>query len=171
MSLVPIQFTVRNKGGALGGQTIEHLVAEFDWEVFKNTPNSEEFVRKAYYAAAKKFIRELHEGRNQTEEHHLQSMENLIARSLSFTQQEIKDWCEERDWSIVTFKGDREKALGFLKEQLPRLASSENDFPDRQRHRAAEIVAEVADSKSDPVANYLFVKLTQGQKNDDLANL
>ena len=80
MSLTPIRFTVRKKGGVLSGKPIEHQVAEFDWGMFKNTPNAETFVRKAYYAAAQKLVRELYEGKSQTEEHHLKSMESLIAR-------------------------------------------------------------------------------------------
>ncbi|TRZ64969.1 MAG: hypothetical protein D4S02_09945 [Rhodocyclaceae bacterium] len=173
MSLTPIRFTVRKKGGALSGQPIEHLVAEFDWVMFKNTPNAEGFVRKAYYAAAQKLVRELHERKNQTEEHHLQSMENLIARSLKFTREEIEEWCECRDWSRAKFKDDvdAKKAIGRLKEHLPGMSSSEYAFPDKLRIRAAEIVAEVADSKSDPVADYLFVKLSQEQTSDDLIDL
>ncbi len=167
MSLTPIRFTVRKKGGALSGQPIEHQVAEFDWGVFKNTPNAEGFVRKAYYAAAQKLVRELYERKNQTEEHHLQSMESLIARSLKFTREEIEEWCECRDWTRAKFKTDAEKAICRLKEHLPGLSSSEYAFPNNLRTRAAEIVAEVADSKSDPVADYLFVKLSQEQKYND----
>ena len=171
MPFTPIRFTVRKKGGPLGGQTLEHQVAEFDWLIFKNTPNAEAFVKKAYVAAAQKLVRELHEGKNQTEEHHLQSMESLIARSLKFTREEIDDWCASRDWTPVKFKIEAQKAISVLKEHLPGLSSSEFTFPEHLRTRAAEIVAEVADSKSDPVADYLFVKLSQEQKRDDLLPL
>lgn len=51
------------------------------------------------------------------------------------------------------------------------MSSSEYAFPDHLRIRAAEIVAEIADSKSDPVADYLFVKLSQEQNSDDLIDL
>jgi hypothetical protein len=166
MPFTPIRFTVRRKGGALGGQTLEHQVAEFDWPAFKNTPNAEAFVKKAYFAAAQKLIRELHEGKSQTEEHHLQTMESLVARSLKFTREEIEEWCESRDWSTAKFTVEPSKAVRLLKEHLPNLSSSEATFPEHLRQRAAEVVAEVADSKSDPVADYLFVKLSQEQKKD-----
>lgn len=171
MSLTSIRFTVRNKGGKLGGQTLEHSIAEFDWPTFKNTPNAEAFVKKAYYAAAQKHVRELHEGKNQTEDHHLQSMESLIARSLNFTREEIIEWCDSRDWTRARFTTEPEKAVALLKEYLPKLSSSDFGFPEKLRTRAAEIVAEVADSKADPVADYLFVKLSQEQKNDELFDL
>lgn len=173
MELTPIRFKVRNKGGALGGQTIEHLVATFDWEAFKNVPNAMAFVRKTYHAAAQKLVRDLHERKNQTEEHHVQSMESLIARSLKFTREEIKEWCECRDWSRVKFKVGvvPDKAIGRLKEHLPGLSSSEYAFPEKLRNGAAEIVAEVADSESDPIADYLFVKLTQEHKSDDYSDV
>lgn len=171
MSLTSISFTVRNKGGKLGGQTIEHSVAEFDWPTFKNTPNAEAFVKKAYYAAAQKLVRDLHEGKNQTEDHHLHSMESLVARSLKFTRDEIIEWCDSRDWTRAKFTTEPEKAIASLKEYLPNLSSSDFAFPERLRTRAAEIVAEVADSRADPVADYLFVKLSQEQKKDDLLEL
>lgn len=168
MSNVPIRFTVRNKGGALGGQTIEHSVPEFDWTAFKNEPNAEAFVKKAYIAVAQKLVRELHEKKNGTEQRHLQSMESLIARSLKFTRDEIEDWCESRDWSRARFEHDVEKGILLLKKHLPGLSSSEFAFPEKLRERAAEIVAEVADAKSDPVADYLFVKLSQDPQLDNL---
>jgi hypothetical protein len=71
MPLTSIRFTVRNKGGKLGGQTLQHDVAEFNWQQFKNTSNAEAFVKKAYIAAAQKLVRDIHEGKNQTEVHHL----------------------------------------------------------------------------------------------------
>ncbi len=171
MSSTPIRFTIRKKGGALGGQTLVHQVPEFDWTMFRNQPNAEAFVRKAYFAAAQKLVRELYEGKHQTEEHHLQSMESLIARSLKFTREDIEEWCARRDWSRAKFKLDAPKSIHLLKEHLPALSSSEFTFPEHLRTRAAEIVAEVADSNSDAVADYLFVKLSQEQKKVDLFNL
>lgn len=171
MPLTFIRFTVRNKGGKLGGQTLEHAVAEFDWPTFKNTPNAEEFVKKSYYAAAQKLVRELHEGKNRTEDHHLHSMESLIARSLKFTREEIIEWCDSRNWALATFTTDPEKAIALLKEYLPNLSSSDFGFPEQLRSRAAEVVAEVADSKADPLADYLFVKLSQEQKKENLLEL
>lgn len=166
MSHTTIRFTVRKKGGPSAGKTLEQSVAEFNWEKFKNTPNAEAFVKKAYFAAAQKLTRELHESKSQTEEHHLQTMESLIARSLKFTKTEIQDWCESREWGRVTFKADAEKAIGILKENLPKPSSSEFCFPINLRERAAEIIAEVADAKLDPIADYLFVKLSQKSKDE-----
>ena len=168
MALSPVRFTVRKKCGSLGGQTLEGQVAEFNWELFKNTPNAAEFVRKAYFAAAQKLIRDIHENKNQTEEHHLQSIESLIARSLKFTKEEIEEWCESRDWARAKFSVEPEKGVRLLKEHLPGLSSSDYSFPEKLRTRAAEIVAEVADSKADPVADFLFVKLSQQKSIDEL---
>lgn len=170
MPLITVRFTVRKKGGTLGGQTLEGQVEEFDWDVFKNTPNAQEFVKKAYYSSAQKLIRDIYEKKNQTEIHHLQHMESLIARSLKFTKEEIEEWCESRDWSRANFAVDSEKGIRLLKENLPGLSSSEYSFPDKLRTRAAEIVAAVADSKADPVADFLFVKLSQ-QKNEENISL
>jgi hypothetical protein len=164
MSLTSIRFRVRNKGGKFAGQILEHSVADFDWAAFKNTPNAEAFAKKAYAAAAQKLVRELYEGKNQTDDRHLQSMESLIARSLKFTRDEIVDWCDSRDWRRAKFTIPAEKAIKTLKEHLPNLSSDDFGFPENLRIRAAEIVAEVADSKSDPVADYLFVKLSQEQR-------
>jgi len=171
MAMASIRFTVRRKGGALGGQTLEHPVPEFEWHTFKNLPNAEAFVKKAYFAAAQKLVREINEGKNSTDNHHLQSTESLIARSLKFTREEIEDWCESRDWSKAKFSGNPAKAIAFLTENLPLLSVNEGAFPQKLRSRAAELVASVADSKADPVADYLWVKLTQEPKHDDLSNL
>jgi hypothetical protein len=167
MAMTSIRFTVRRKGGALGGQTLEHPVPEFEWHTFKNLPNSETFVKKAYLAAVQKLVREIHEAKNGTEEHHLQSMESLIARSIKFTREEIEDWCESRDWSNAKFSSDPAKAIAFLKENLPLVSANEEAFPQKHRSRAAELVASMADLKADPVADYLWVKLTQEPKQYD----
>lgn len=173
MSLTSIRFTVRNKGGKLGGQTLQHDVAEFNWQTFKNTSNAEAFVKKAYVAAAQKLVRDIHEEKNQTEVHHLQSMESLIARSLKFNKNEIEEWCESREWTRAKFAAgvDPTKAIATLKTNLPALSNSDFGFPEHLRIRAAEIVAEIADTNSDPVADFLFVKLSQEQRGEELALL
>lgn len=171
MTMTTIRFTVRRKGGVLSGQTIEHSVPEFEWHTFKNLPNAEAFVKKAYFAAAQKCAREINEGSNGTDTHHLQSMDSLIARSIRFTREEIEDWCESRDWSKIKFGIEPAKAISYLKTNLPQLAVSESVFPQQLRSRAAELVASVADSKADPVADYLWVKLTQESKLDDWVEL
>lgn len=166
-----IRFTVRRKGGVLAGQTIEHEVPKFDWQSFKNLPNAEEFVKKAYFAAAQKLVREIHEGKNGTGEHHLQSMEALIARSLKFARVEIEEWCENRDWGNAGFVDEAERKIAFLKENLPLLSSNDAAFPEHLRKRAAEIVASIANIQTDPIANFLWVKLIQKPKKDEFFDL
>ncbi len=163
-----IRFTIRNKGGKLGGQTIKHDVPAFDWETFKNLPNAETFVKKSYFAAAQRIVREIHEGKNSTDEDHLQSVDSLITRSVKFTQKEIKDWLKSRDWEQAHFKVDKNKAIELMETNLPLLANSKSSFPEQLRNRAAEIVAEIADTGADPIADYLWVMLTQEIKKDDL---
>ena len=161
MAFTSIRFTVRNRGGEFGGQSFEHNVPAFNWSQFKNAPNAEAFVKKAYFAAAQKLVRDLIEEKNSTDPRHLESIEALIARSLKFTRPEIQDWCESRNWALARFTSDPEAAIKTLKAHLPNLSSDEFAFPPHLRSRAAEIVAEVADFNSDPVADYLFVKLAQ----------
>jgi hypothetical protein len=168
MPMTPIRFTIRRRGGEFAGHEYTYRVAAFDWELFKNTPNAEAFTKKAYYAAAQKLVRDMVEEKPTTDEHHLVSMENLIARTLKFTKQEIIDWCESREWSLAKFTIDSEKGVKIMKDNLPNLSSAEFAFPQKLRARAAEIVAEVADKDSDPIANYLFVKLSQTQPELDL---
>ena len=168
MSKTPIRFTIRRRGGEFAGHTYEYRVAAFEWDLFKNTPNAEAFAKKAYYAAAQKLVRDMVEEKPSTDEHHLISMENLIARTLKFTKQEIIYCCDSRDWSQAKFAIDSDKGVEIMKDKLPNLSSAEFAFPAKLRVRAAEIVAEVADKDSDPIANYLFVKLTQTQPELDL---
>jgi hypothetical protein len=94
----------------------------------------------------------------------------LIARSLKFNRHEIKEWCDSREWECAKFSTgvDANKAIATLKSELPKLSNSDFSFPEHLRLRAAEIVAEVADTNSDPVADFLFVKLSQEQKSAEL---
>ena len=108
------------------------------------------------------------EGKPTTDEHHLISIENLIARTLKFTKQEVIDWCNSREWSSAKFDIESEKGVKIMTDNLPNLISEEFSFPSKHRDRAAQIVAEVADKDSDPIANYLFVKLTQPEPEDEL---
>ena len=94
-------------------------------------------------------------------------MEALVARSIKFTREEIGEWCDSRDWEKAGFTEEAEKKVAFLKEKLPNLSSNEEGFPEKSRTRAAEIVASIADKDSDPVADFLWVKLTQEPKKDD----
>jgi len=126
--------------------------------------------QKAYFTAAQKLVRDIYEGKNQTEVHHLQSMESLVARSLKFNRDEIEEWCDSRDWARANFavKVDASKAILMLKNNLPALSNSDFGFPENLRRRAAEIVNKVADINADPVADFLFVKLSQEQQGAGL---
>ena len=168
MAMTPIQFTIRRRGGEFAGHTYKYRVAAFDWDLFKKTANAEAFAKKAYYAAAQKLVRDMVEGKPTTDEHHLISIENLIARTLKFTKQEVIDWCNSREWSSAKFDIESEKGVKIMTDNLPNLISEEFSFPSKHRDRAAQIVAEVADKDSDPIANYLFVKLTQPEPEDEL---
>ena len=164
MPKVTIRFRVRDKGGKSAGKIVEGQIPEFNWESFKNAPNAEAFVKKAYLSVAQRLVREVNEGSNGTEEHHLESIENLIARSLKFTKKEIKEWCDSRNWSNNEVSS---KWIKFLTSNLPNLAISD-DFQNDCRTRAAEIVAQVSDKEADPVADYLFAKLTMERKSEQL---
>jgi hypothetical protein len=158
-----MRFIVRNKsGGKSGGKTMVGDVPAFDWESFKNTPNAEAFVKKAYFSEARKIIREINEGGGRSAQHHLDSVENVIARSLRFTQIEIKDWCESRDWGRSKLPP---KSIEFLKKSLPLLATTEG-FQDHLREQAAQIIADVSDVGADPIADYLFTKITMERRSD-----
>jgi len=168
MNKILFSFRVKNKGGQLAGQILEREAPQFVWEDFINAPNAERFAKKAYYAAVKRIIRELAEEAGPSGKHHLDSIENVIMRDLKFTQKEISDWCETRDWSKVTLK-DRPTGIAILKESLPNIASGIIPSEEEIRKRFSEIVGELADNKLDPVAEYLFSELTSNQQpNIDL---
>ena len=101
---VKIAFRIRDKGGKLAGRTIDREVPEFDWQAFKNLPGAEAFVRKSYFGAVKRIARQIEENANQTTEAHLASMEAVIIRSLKYTQEELMEWFETRNWNLHTFK-------------------------------------------------------------------
>ena len=125
---VNVNFRVKDKGGPSGGKTLTQSVPSFDWESFKNTPNAEAFVKKAYFAAVKKIIREVEDQKNGSIESDLNSTETIIARALSFTRDEIKDWIKTRDWSKASQVKDIAKVLPEIEKNLPELASRRNPF-------------------------------------------
>lgn len=155
MSRMKISFVVRNKGGPAGGQLLSAEVPAFDWGQFKNTPNAEQFVKKAYIATVKKIVRESELRQNRTDNLDLSSVEAVITRSLSFTKSEIKDWIDTRDWS------GNEKAKSILEKHVSSLASRDNPFSDELSKKiAGDVIASVADD-ADPVADFLFSILTK----------
>lgn len=169
---ITVSFRVRDKGGPSGGKTLSREVPPFDWEVFKNTPNAEEFVKKAYFAAVKKIIREIEERKNSSTASDLDSIETVIARTMSCTRGEIKDWIKTRDWSRANQVADITKVLPDIEKRLPDLASRWNVFsPEYSAKLADKVIAAVAD-KPDPIADFLFTVLTTERTSDtDLMDL
>lgn len=155
---------VKNKGGPSAGKSLSGSAPKFDWESFKNTPNAEEFVKKAYSAAIIKIIREIEDHKNGSVETDLNSMETIIARSLSFTRAEIKGWIENRDWDQIP---DIAKFLPDIKRRLPELASRRNPFSAMVSERLAyKVISAVADVPHDPIADFLNSTLTNPRTDD-----
>lgn len=168
---VVVSFRVKDKGGPSGGKTFSHEAPAFDWESFKKTPNAEEFVKTAYFAAVKKIIREVEEHKNGTVASDLDSYETVVARALSFTQDEIKDWIKTRDWSKATDVRDMTKVLPQIEKKLPALASRRNHFSAEVSAKIAyKIIAAVADDP-DPIADFLFTVLTTQRPEPELMPL
>lgn len=166
-NFINYSFRVKDKGGPSGGKTLSRDVPAFDWENFKNTPNAEEFVKKVYFASLKKIIRELDEHKNGSVESDLDSTETVIARALSFTQDEIKEWLKTRDWSKAKQVQDISKVLPEIEKHLPKLASRRNHFTaDVSAKIADKIIAAVADDP-DPIAEFLFTTLTTPRSADE----
>ena len=168
-----VTFRVRNKGGPSGGKAISQLVPEFEFADFMKTPNVEEFVKKAYYASAKRIMREVWEMKNGSTVSDLQSTEAIVARSLTFTKEEISDWLKSRDWSRALQVKNIEKIKAAMVEDLPQIAMRKTPFsPEIAERIAYLVVAALADSP-DPVADYLFSELTlpQSPADDDWLGL
>ncbi len=161
-----VSFRVKDKGGPSGGKSLSQEAPAFDWESFKHTPNAEEFVRKAYFAAVKKIIREIEDQKNGSVPSNLESTETVIARALSFTRAEIKEWIKTRDWSKASQVPDINKFLPEIEKYLPELASRRNRFSLEVSAKIADkIIAAVADSP-DPIAEFLFTTLTTQRTTD-----
>ena len=157
----------------IGGTEQEYQVPLFDWDKFKNLPNSELFVRNAYYSLVQKLVRDILLGEiNGTSENNIQSMESVIARSFNFKKNDIEQWCKSRDWANSTLQ-NQDKNIPILIQELPKYAISDHVIQDiKVRTRLAEIIAEIADRKTDDIAEFLWVKLTQKIENEsDLLSL
>ncbi len=154
-------FEVRNRGNgnALSGKQLTREIPDFNFEEFRKSPNAEEFMRKAYFSAVKKIMREAENHINGTETSDLDSYESIIARSLVVTKKEIIEWEESRDWSKATEIKNPAKSIPYLKKQLPSLSDRNNPFEKERADQVAKIVAAVAD-KPDRIADYLFTTLT-----------
>lgn len=158
-------FQVRNKGGQSAGKTISGDYPDFDFSLFMKTPNVEKFIRKHYLATVKKIIREIEEGKNGTQADDLASFEAIVARSISFTKDEIEEWVRTRDWQRATQVKDMVKLQPVLEKDLPKLSSRRHPFSeDDAKNIADKVIAAVADDP-DPVADFLFTILTT--RSDD----
>ncbi len=163
-------FRVCDKGGPSGGKTLSRDYPAFDLALFMKTPNVEEYIRKHYLATVKKIIREIDEGKNGTHASDLNSFETVVARSLSFTKDEIADWMRTRDWQRATQVKDMTKLRPALEKHLPALANRRHPFPEEKAAELADkVIAAVADDP-DPVADFLFTTLT-AQRDDGLSEL
>ena len=163
---IEISFVVRKKGGVSGGKTLSGKIPAFDWESFKNTPNADVFVKKAYIAACRKIIREIDEKKKyQSSEADLSSTEAVIAKSISFTKSEIKDWLESRDWSKASDVQDIEKLLPAIRKRFPTLASRVNPFSQKDAEKLADKVVAAVSDKADAVADFLFTVLTTNKNS------
>lgn len=157
---IDVTFRVRDKGGALGGTTVSGTVPKFELDQFMKTANAMVFVEKQYYAATKKIMREIEEQKNGTVPSDLDSFEAVIARSLTFTREEIKDWIATRDWTKAQVVIDKADLLERYKMKLPSLSSRSNPFSQKLSEQIAnQMIAPVAD-KLDAVADFLFTVLT-----------
>ena len=166
-----ISFRIRDKGGPSGGKTVSGEVPKFNLEDFLKTPNVEEFIKKSYYASVKKIIREIDEKKNGSVTADLSTTEAIVARSLSFTKEEIRDWLKARDWSRATNVKDIDKVKRVIERALPELASRRHQFtPEEAMKLADKVIAAIADTP-DPVADFLFTTLTTVRASDSDFNL
>jgi hypothetical protein len=85
-------FRKTKANGDLAGTTRSVEVPTFDWEAFKNTPNVELFVRRAYQSLLQKLVRDMKQGnKNGTRQKDLISMEAVTIRSFQFNKADIKN--------------------------------------------------------------------------------
>lgn len=155
-----VTYRVRDKGGKLGGHEISFDVPVFDMDEFIKTPNADEFIKKAYLAAAKKIAREVEEDKSGSVPADLSSYEMIVARSLKYTKADIENWLNNKDWSRISGLKDPVAIRKKMELWLPTLSSRVNFRGEKPSRNVAEkVIAALAD-KPDPIADYLFVMLT-----------
>lgn len=163
-----LKHTVKQKGGKSSGKVIENVVPDFDWEEFKCLPLAKEFTKKAYFAEVKKIIREIEEdNKNDTMPSDLQSIENVINRSLQFTKVEISEWLKKRNWDECQ-KSTNIKTINIFKKLALSFSQGEIVVDKDMRDNFAIIVAQVADEPTDDLAEYLFSRLSLANEMDDV---
>ena len=167
MKTVWLDYFVRDRGGESAGKNLSREVLDFNWESFQRTPNAAEFVKKAYFAATKKVIRDLAEGNNRIQESDLQSYENLIACSLAVTKADLTAWCEGRDWSRAGFKIPLDQAIPRFKKILFEVWEHPSSHSSGNRKKYAESIAAIADNGHDSIADWLFVRCTKEEPESE----
>lgn len=157
----------------VGGKHVERDVPDFDWEAFRgNMLNAEAFARKGYFVAVQRIIREIEEGKNQTSEAHLASMETVLGRSLFYSQQEIGSWFDLQKWERCEFQRDMASALPILKDAILKLAAAkESPYSEKDRAILGKHILDVLNNSHDEIAVYLFSKLYVQPKPVQLADL
>lgn len=160
-----LRYRVKDKGGLLGGKEIQREIPSFSLEEFMKAPNAAEFVKKAYYAAAKKISREVEENKNGSVPADLTTYEMIIARSINFTKSDINSWLATRDWArIESFEHHQSLRLD-LEAWLPNLANRNNHLRPQLSNKIAERLIAALAGDPDPVADYLFVLLTNSRES------
>lgn len=155
----------RRNGSRLAGKTISIEIPSFEWDVFKNTPNAQEFVRRAYMAEAKKQARIAAEKGGELTCPVICSMEEFLLAALRFTKSDIQEWLATRDWESPDYNiPERSRAL--LKKVLPMVVTEHGldalhrQWSKEKRDKAYQYVADLADKPDDPVADFIGSKLT-----------
>lgn len=144
-----------------GAPPLEERVPEFDWDAFKKLPLAREYVRKKYEETLRKLVVEIDSCKNGTSRNHLKSIAAVLAREHVAKREEIADWLDARDWSILdgqhphpktAEKTIRSYAMGIQ-------ANSDTSYlPLDQRRKMADLVALLADKSEDVMADWLFEK-------------
>lgn len=164
---IVISFRVRDRGGPQARRRIEGEVDAFDWEEFKKCPNAEAFAKKAYMAAVKKLLREIRGGSpSVTCDADISSLESVLARSLHYTQEELSEWWDSRDWNVVKLSDKTKKSLkGILLNPTARYSF----YDEPTRTALWEAVSSLADTPTDAIADYLFSRITTAPEPIDLS--
>ena len=162
---------IRGKSGPSGGKTLSGDIPEFSLEEFRKTPNADVFVRKAYFAAVRTIMREIDQGTSGTVPDDLQSIESVVARSLKFTKDEIREWVQSRDWTRVKDNKDVPALVKRMEELLPELAARRNIFDEEASRQVADKVIAAVCDEQDPVAEFLFTTLTTVRDNPSKGDL
>lgn len=170
---IELSYQTRSTSKNPNRKTVSQRVPKFDWETFKRLPNAADFVEKFYYQSCKRMIREIEEPENGTAIEHLDSMESVITRSIMYTACEIEEWWDEQNCEGAGITPDQAKNIRkYLSEFGMRKggANAECDIPEHIRRKLAQRVTQVA-RKNDPLAEWLFTRLTSNRAGEGLADI